>query len=197
MSVFRHLLAMLCLVVSVTGDAHAADRREEFYRNYWYPMYQGQRLSYCTLNNQSCGLAVANDYCHRMGYQRANEAIIDYNVSLTQYIETRKKCKGLNCSGFTLIHCVGQFSHKPAAEYYYRLQRFDVPQFDSYRIDWCYEDGKGCGEHTAYSFCRRMGYLRATSFKQQKNIAATKTLGSRKLCFGDHCDGFRYIICYR
>ena len=156
-----------------------------------------QRLNYCSLDGKECGLAIANKYCQTLGYEKADEAIIDYNVGLTHYFMSSAKCKGWGCNGFTLITCVGKFSDHLAKNYYYRSQRFVFPRFDHYRIDWCYKNGEECGQRAAYSFCRRMGYMNAQYYKKQEHVAATKALGNKKLCFGENCSGFSSITCYR
>jgi hypothetical protein len=194
---FRHFLLILLCAISWTGQLNAENRKENFYRNFWNPTYHIQRLNYCSLDGQECGLAVATKYCKILGYEKADEAIIDYNVGLTNFISSKAQCRGWNCNGFTLITCVGKFSQKPTKNYVYRSQRFVFPRFDHYRIDWCYENGRGCGQRAAYSFCRRMGYMNAQYYKKQEHVSATKALGNHKLCFGDACDGFDSITCYR
>jgi hypothetical protein len=197
MILFRHLFVVLIASISLINNVNAEERKQNFYRNFWNPTYNGQRLNYCTLDSKACGLAVANKYCKLMGYEKANEAIIDYNVGLTNYILTRAQCKGWNCNSFTLITCTGNFSQYPPKVSSYRSQRFVFPRVDHYRIDWCYENSRGCGQRAAYSFCRRMGYMNAQYFKKQEHVMATKALGNGKLCFGDDCSGFSSITCYR
>jgi hypothetical protein len=192
----RHLIIIFVAAFSLITNA-SADKKQNVYRNFWNPIYKGQRLNYCSLDSKECGLAVANKYCQMMDYERAEEALIDYNVGLTNYILRRAQCKGWSCNGFTLITCVKNFSKNPPEVYHYRSQRFVFPRFDHYRIDWCYENGRGCGQRAAYSFCRRMGFMNAQYFKKQEHVAATKDLGNRKLCFGDNCSGFSSITCYR
>ena len=179
------------------GKVTAADQRQNFYRNFWNPTYHIQRLNFCTVDGKECGLAVANKYCKMMGYERAKESLIDYNVGLTNYLLSSAQCRGWGCNGFTLITCIGNFSNKPTPNYYYRSQRFVFPRFNQYRVDWCYENGRGCGQRAAYSFCRRMGYMHAQGYKKQDHVPATKAIGNQKLCFGEGCHGFYSITCFR
>lgn len=197
MALFRHLTIVLLFATSMLGQAKTDNHQQNFYRNFWSPTYHIQRLNYCTLDGKQCGLAVASQYCKMLGYEKASEEIIDYNVGLTNYFLIRAQCKGWNCNGFTLITCVGNFPHKPAKDYYYRLKRFVFPRFGHYRVDWCYENGQGCGQHAAHSFCRRMGFMNAHEYKKQEHVSATKAIGNHKLCFGKTCDGFSSITCYR
>lgn len=197
MTFTRHFLAIVLMAISLIGQANVKHLEHKFYRNFWSPTYHIQRLNYCSLDGKECGLAIANKYCQTLGYEKADEAIIDYNVGLTHYFMSSAKCKGWGCNGFTLITCVGKFSDHLAKNYYYRAQRFVFPRFDHYRIDWCYKNGQGCGQRAAYSFCRRMGYMNAQYYKKQEHVAATKALGNKKLCFGENCSGFSSITCYR
>ena len=193
----RHLIISLLIALLLCFQANAKNNQQMYSRNFWSPAFNLQRLNYCTLDGNECGLAVANKYCKMMGYEQADEAIIDYNVGVTNYFSPNARCKGWGCNGFKLITCTGNFSHQPEKNYYYRSQRYVFPRFDQYRIDWCYENGKGCGQRAAYSFCRRMGYMNAQYYKKQEDVAATKALGNQKLCFGDECNGFSSITCYR
>lgn len=196
MTIFRHFTLVLLLSLTLVSQANS-ENQQDFSRNFWSPTYNIQRLSYCSLGGKECGLAVANRYCKMMGYERATEEIIDYNVGLTNYLLTRAQCKGWSCNGFMLITCARSVSHTPPENYYYRSQRFVFPRFGHYRVDWCYENGKGCGHRAAYSFCRRMGYKRDQSYKKEENIGATKAIGNRRLCFGKGCRGFSSVTCYR
>lgn len=192
---FRFTLGLFVFLL-VMPWAQAKDNRH-FYRNFWNPTYHIQRLNFCTLDGKSCGLAVADCYCKMMGYEKADKALIDYNVGFTHYLSSAAKCKGWNCNGFSLITCVGHFSHHPPHHYYYREERFVFPRLDHYRIDFCYKKDRGCGQRAAYSYCRRMGYLHVKGYKKETNVAATKALGSHQLCFGHPCNGFSEISCYR
>jgi hypothetical protein len=182
MIIFRRFILMV-LLLALFGPVNAADP-ENYYRNFWNPTFHGQRLNYCNFKGQ-CGLPVACQYCKMMGYKEANKQIIANNVGLTNFILSKGQCKGWQCNGFKLIRCVGKINHKPPQQYYYTSRRFVFPRFENYRIDWCYVNGKGCGQRAAYSFCRRMGYAAAEKFKMEECVPATKALGNQRLCFGD------------
>lgn len=192
-----NLIICLLLIICFIPFVQAATNEKNYYRNFWSPMYSGLRLNYCTMDGKTCGLPVASQYCRMMGYEKADQVLIDNNVGLTHYPLCRAICKGWTCNGFKLIRCVGRILHKPPQGYYYRSRRFVFPRFSYYRVAWCYEGESGCGERAAYSFCRRMGYMRTTQFKKDEQVAATKALGDQKLCFGDRCVGFKEIVCYR
>lgn len=196
MSIVRHLLTIFAVAIILNGNTNAANS-ELVYRNFWNPTYHGQRLNYCSHTSNKCGLKIANCYCRMMGYKNADKQIIDHNIGITNDLLSRAQCRGWRCNGFMLIRCVGKIEHKPARSFYYRSRQFVFPRFDHYRVDWCYEDGRGCGQRAASSFCRRMGYQHAQSFKKQEHVPATKALGNQRLCFGPECNAFSHISCYR
>ncbi len=198
MSFFRHTLFFFLVLFLGLGQSFAKQQQGEyFYRNFWSPKYHIQRLDYCSVDGNHCGLSVANRYCKMMGYEKASEALIDYNVGLTNYLLSRKQCQGWTCNGFMLITCVGHFAPKTEQQSYYRSQRFVFPRFDRYRVDWCYQNGRDCGQRAAHSFCRRMGYMTVQHYHKDEHVAATKALGNHRLCFGESCSGFSSITCYR
>lgn len=166
-------------------------------RAFWHPQYRGLHLAYCSYDKQQCGKSIADKYCQQMGYERSDRSVIANNIGLSNYLNTRLRCKGWECNGFALIDCYKKISHKPAAEYYYTKKRFHYPRFRGYRVDWCYDDGKQCGSKVAQSFCKRLGYMRSNQYRREKSVYASKTLGDRKLCFGSQCNGFEFIDCSR
>ena len=192
MSFFRHF----CLMVLILSNAHAGDPKS-YYRTFWSPLFHGHRLDYCVGEGKTCGLPVANHYCQLMGYEKATQQEIDYNVGMTRSFSTRKPCKGWQCNGFTMIRCMAKFTHKPVSNYYYRSQEFVFPRFNHGRVDWCYEEGTGCGERAAKSFCRRMGYTRAKQYKIQRHVSQTRAISNHKVCVGNDCNAFSSITCYR
>ena len=195
MANFRFLVFLIVLMI--LGTAQAASDARNYYRSFWSPCYHGQRLDYCASNHEQCGLSVANRYCRLMGYERTVRQSIDYNVGETHYLSNTKPCKGWDCNGFTLIRCVSTFKKKPTHSYSYRSQQFVFPRFNHARVDWCYEKGTGCGRRAAYSFCRRMGYMRAQSYKIQRHVSETRALSNHQLCVGRTCNAFSQITCYR
>ncbi|MFC3909646.1 hypothetical protein ACFORL_11250 [Legionella dresdenensis] len=191
----RETLAFVFSVL-VFSTSVAADK-ENYYRSFWQPEFNSERLDYCTLDKKECGLAVANKYCRIMGYDRADQQLIANNVGLTTYLGTDKGCQGWRCNGFKTIRCVSKMSHKPPKPYHYRYRRFVFPRFNNYRVDWCYDGKTGCGKRAAYSFCRQSGYLDVKDYSVERGVNATKAIGNQKLCFGKECNGFSKIDCFR
>lgn len=185
-------LGLICLT-----SVQAGTNPQDYYRTFWNPAYHGQRLGYCAVGERACGMPVANRYCQLMGYESADQQVVDYMTRLTHYMDSAKRCNGWNCKGFMLVRCKGRLTHKPVSAYSYREQVFVFPRFNHRRVDWCYEDGQGCGQRAAYSFCRRMGFMRAQKFKQQAHVSETRAIGNRKLCLGQGCNAFSSITCYR
>ncbi|KTD29424.1 hypothetical protein [Legionella maceachernii] len=197
MAFLGRIVVVCALTLSVISNTYAANRSNYFYRNFWLPTYHGERLNYCTVDSKHCGLPVASRYCQMMGYLRADQQVIDYNVGLTNFISSSMRCKGWRCNGFKTIRCVADLTPIPPKPYHYRFRRFVYPRFEQFRVAWCYDGQRNCGRRAAFSFCRRMGYLRASRYALQQNIAATKAIGNQKLCFGHQCNAFAYITCYR
>lgn len=76
---------------------------------------------------------------------------------------------------------------------------FPYPTSDNYRVDWCYDASKGCGQTAANEFCKRQGFVQAVDFTQDPNVGkqgiTTKMLGTGELCDNPVCDAFKSITC--
>lgn len=195
------MLKFHCCVLLILGliapVLHANRPNGSYTRDFWSPTYHIQRLSYCTFDGKRCGKTVATEFCHLMGFESLTHEEIDHNVGLTNYIDTNSGCRGWKCNGFKLIQCTNKIIHDRAEPYHYTLRQFVFPRFEHHRVDWCMEKNQHCGKPAAYSFCRRLGYEHAQSFKIDNHVFATRTLGSQSLCFGKKCRGFSEIICRR
>lgn len=196
----RRFGAIFALLFGCISLVYAAPQsKAAFYRDFWWPYYHGKRLNYCTVDGRFCGLPVAQHFCRVLGYADADHQVIDYNVGSTYFFSTKglTPCYGLQCNGFKIIRCVDYLIHNPPKEYAYRLKQFSYPRYNNARVDWCYDGQHGCGQPAAYSFCRRMGYLKTQQFAIQKQVGRSKALANQKLCLGSNCNGFAYISCYR
>ncbi len=191
----RFLLWMMISALLV-GSVYAAADSTKYTHDFWLPRYHKQRLAYCLLDQKTCGQAVADRYCQALGYVAAQRATIDYNVGFTSFIDKERFCRGWTCHGFKLIRCYAKARHKPKRQYYYRYKKFVFPRMLHYRVDWCYQGHKHCGKRAAYAFCRHMGYDAIAQYLPEAHLAATRSLGNQKLCFGD-CKGFAAITCSR
>lgn len=186
-------ITMMVLLCSVS----LAKQNETFHRSFQQPHFHGKRLNYCFMDGKTCGLDVATRYCKIMGYTKADQQIIANNVGLTNYLDVQGKCTGWRCNGFKMIRCTAKISHTPPKTWHYRYRRFVYPRYNHYRVDWCYDGARHCGKKVAKSFCRRLGYMDAKRFSIERRVAATQAIGNQKLCFGNGCNAFSEITCYR
>ncbi|KTC80012.1 hypothetical protein Lche_2032 [Legionella cherrii] len=194
---FRYVMFLVFLFCSFSSHSNTNGKHNKAFRNFWHPTFLGERLDYCTVDGKECGKIVADRYCQMLGYDYSSDNEIAYNIGLTHYLSTGESCKGWRCNGFMTIACVTNLSHTPPKPYHYREKRFAVPRFNDYRVDWCYDQKQGCGSRAANSFCSRMGFLQAKYFVKETQVSATKTIGSQELCFGNQCNAFKLIVCYR
>jgi hypothetical protein len=189
-------LGLSLMLVLASALTFAAPKKDNAYRNFWHPMIRGERVDYCNLPGTECGMPIAHRYCQMMGYDFASQEIKAPNIGFTRHLDCRTQCKGWRCNGFMLIGCAKKFS--PVAKVYnYRKRYFAYPRYNNYRIDWCYSKQKDCGRRAANSFCLRMGYSKAIQFAKEHYVQATATIGKEELCFGEQCEGFKSIVCYR
>ncbi|RUR16905.1 hypothetical protein ELY21_12365 [Legionella sp. km535] len=194
---FRRFLVFIFVLCFFSLQLNAKGLQNKAFRTIWHPTYLGERLDYCSFDGKECGKDVANRYCQMLGYDYSSQNVIAYNVGLTNYLSSRAQCKGWRCNGFMTISCAIGLSHNPPKPYHYREKEFAYPRYNDYRVDWCYDKDKGCGARAANSFCSRMGYLQAKRFVKESQISATKSIGSQELCFGNQCNAFKSILCYR
>lgn len=180
------------------STAEASPQSPVYHRDFWRPTYHINRLDYCFFGGKQCGKQVADQYCKLMGYESSDRQVIEYNVGCTNYIHTKFVCKqGWRCNGFKRIRCRNKLVHQPPAPYYYHLNKFVLPRYNQFRVAWCLKRNKLCGKPAAYSFCRRMGFMKTVGFKKETGVLATRTLEAEELCFGPSCNGFSEITCYR
>lgn len=193
---FRYISVVIFLC-SFSSNANTIKGQNNAFRNFWHPTYLGERLDYCTVAGKECGKKVADRYCQMLGYNYSSQNVIAHNIGLTHYLLAKEHCSGSRCNGFMTITCTKNLSHTPPKPYHYREKSFVAPRFNGYRMDWCYGLNYGCGSRVADSFCNRMGFMRAKSFIKETQVSSTKTIGNQELCFGNQCNAFKLIICYR
>ena len=77
-------------------------------------------------------------------------------------------------------------------------QTFQYPIQDIYRLNYCLNWNKNCGEAAAQAWCKAQGFHRATGFKIDENIGSlfpTIVLAENRVCAQFVCDGFQEITC--
>lgn len=187
-------MGLMVLWMMVGGSAMA---NQTYYRSFWNPMYYGERLAYCAKDDTHCNKPIALRYCQAMGYKTLKRSEVAYNVGRTHYMDQEGECTGWGCDGFKLIECEGALVKDKTQSYLYRKNRFAYPRIENHRVDYCATKQGECGYKAAYSFCRRMGYEDAVSYKIDKSIQATRRVRDQSLCYGNQCKGFETIVCRR
>lgn len=190
-------LGLILFLIFLKGFAEGIQaQRQLSQRHFWLPSYLGQRLDYCDTKHCLCGLKLAHIYCKMMGYEKAKQALIDRDIGSTRFLHQKSGCKGLGCNGFKTIVCVQHASLKPQS-YHYRYKRYVFPRYQQSRVAWCYDGKKGCGRQAAHAFCRKLAFLKASSYDVDPEAGNTRAIGNQRLCVGKRCCGFRQIICFR
>lgn len=170
---------------------------ETIYRSFWFPLYQGLPLNYCSAHGK-CGKPIADLYCLKMGYQTAADFQIRHNIGKTRFIDSAHLCRSSNSAGFRKIKCkTNVLKNSSYYTYYATKQWYQWPRIDGCLVDACYHNKQGCGKKAATAFCRRMGYKRAINYQFVTNLPQTAQLGSTLRCFSGHCKGFEAIRCLR
>lgn len=80
------------------------------------------------------------------------------------------------------------------------VRTFRNPAFEGYRLDYCKNAGRACGERVATEWCVTQGYEFASDWGIERDIGVfqpTISLDSRAICDNGNCDGFLEITCGR
>lgn len=155
------------------------------------PAFNGNRIDWCYLWGEQCGLPAANRYCTIVNYDRAAAAKIASDIGAqtpTITLGDGKVCADASCDGFDYIRCERDQPTKS----------FDKPSFQGKRVDWCYESGGQCGQPAADRFCSMNYFTKAESFAIAEGIgrrSPTISIADGAICNGPQCDGFASITC--
>ena len=74
-------------------------------------------------------------------------------------------------------------------------QRFDIPMYRGYRLDWCLVWASHCGRDAAHVFCLSRGYSGMFSYAAAWDVGPTMLIGTNQFCNAASCDSFLYIMC--
>ena len=77
-------------------------------------------------------------------------------------------------------------------------QTYAFPVHEIYRLNFCLNWDKDCGEPAAQAWCKVRGFNRAAAWSVDKNIGSlfpTIVLGENRVCSQFICDGFQEITC--
>ena len=94
---------------------------------------------------------------------------------------------------FLVIAVNAQANSKSQAQNFYR--NFWYPTYKNTPLDYCSVDGKECGRIVATSYCKIMGYEKASNDIEAYNVGLTHYLLTRQQCKGWGCNGFMLITC--
>lgn len=75
-----------------------------------------------------------------------------------------------------------------------RGRTFNNPRIRGHIVDHCSTWATNCGQGGANLFCRTQGYQRASDFDRFRP-GSTYVIGSRRVCRGRGCVGFRSVTC--
>lgn len=77
-----------------------------------------------------------------------------------------------------------------------RIERFDIPLYRGYRLDWCLVWAGHCGKDAAHVFCLSQGYWSVYSYSAAWDVGQSMVIGTNQLCSHPSCDSFSYITCW-
>jgi hypothetical protein len=87
-----------------------------------------------------------------------------------------------------------QYQPNTQPSYQQSSRRFDRPMMQGAIVDtsvaWAYD----CGQGGADQFCRQQGYRTALSW-DRIYPGRTYVIGSQRICEGNNCGGFSYVVC--
>ncbi len=75
-----------------------------------------------------------------------------------------------------------------------RQQTFNYPRWNGQIVDWCRTWATNCGTAGANYYCRLRGFQRAQRYTTYRP-GRTYVIGSRRVCNGGGCVGFRQVVC--
>ena len=79
-------------------------------------------------------------------------------------------------------------------------ETFRFPVHQVYRLNFCVDNERGCGDPAAIAWCKAKGFSTAARWAREDNIGAlypTVFIGSGSICDKFLCDGFEEITCTR
>ena len=79
-------------------------------------------------------------------------------------------------------------------------ETFRFPVHQVYRLNFCVDGDRGCGDPAANAWCQDKGFSSAARWAREENIGAlypTVFIGSGAICDKFLCDGFEEITCQR
>lgn len=173
------------------------------------PKIGPNRLDWCLNWGSSCGEPAATAWCQTKGYAKSIDSEEDMDIgasSPTRLLASGAVCDQPYCDGFTFITCANGISPPPPPMPPPPLpppamkQLFFKPKYNGVRLDWCYEDGNGCGKQAADAWCDDQGFDEAIKFKIAPGIGPLKPtihIGSGETTLQPLANAFKTITCVK
>ena len=95
---------ILLILLGFLTVTHAAVSEKAYYRNFWHPLYHGQRLNYCSLDGKACGLAYAYYRSHRYVVPRFNHYRVDWCEDGTKHCGREAAYSFCRRMGYREVH---------------------------------------------------------------------------------------------
>ncbi len=200
----------LFLVVMVAASVGAQAEEKTFAK----PKQGPYRVDWCYQWTAQCGQPAADRFCMSKGFAHSNDFVEAVNIgSLTPTIvqASGQVCNGPDCDGFTYITC--EKPDLPAPPLPMPLpgpplggggygggdtRLYFKPKIGGLRLNYCSENGSGCGQDAADAYCDMKGYQDASDFTQSPPLppnVKTRFIGSGQKCYGPACYAFQSIEC--
>jgi hypothetical protein len=163
------------------------------------------RIDWCYQWASQCGQPAADRFCQSKSFTNSNdfaEAVDIGALTPTVVQGDGQICNGPQCDGFTYVTCVKPDlppppmpNPPPTAD---DQETFKKPKMNGVRINYCFKNGKGCGQKAADAFCDSEDYDDAADFVQSSPMGPSKPtryIGNGAMCTGPVCYGFKSITC--
>jgi hypothetical protein len=166
----------------------------------WFPTpRQGQegvgnlRVDWCLNWGNNCGKPAAEAFCQARGFRQALSFQSQRMGGPTWVAGDRKICLHPVCTALVNVTCEGEADARSFA----MVQDFPDPTINHVPIATCLAHAHECGKPAADSFCRAVGFLRATHFQESAPSGPIVHFGDATNCSGEHCRALKNVICSR
>ena len=158
------------------------------------PLVKGKYVDHCLTWGAKCGQSAADNYCRRVGYERAQSFTRSEKGARlpTIVLGTNQACNKSYCVAFRTISCTRTTRPKPGSR-----KVFKLPRVNGKYVDNCLRWAANCGQAAADEFCKRAGYDHAKSYK--RGVAGlylpTEVLSTGQICNSKGCVALSRVEC--
>jgi hypothetical protein len=99
---------------------------------------------------------------------------------------------GQSCSSCLHVQYQQPYGQQPS--YQQSSRRFDRPMMEGAIVDTCVAWAYDCGQGGANQFCQQQGFRTALNW-DRFYPGRTYVIGSQRICEGNNCGGFSYVVC--